>query len=289
MSDMMHRGLTADSAARFLAVEVTEAAEEARRRHGLNNGTARLLGEAMTAALMMSAYIKGEERITLQIQCSEPPLSISCDVNAEGGVRGRLSPPNAQIRTHGRLKGMMLVIKHNVNTELYRGVTAIDDQSIGQALATHLRESSQVDAVVNIHSKSVGEKIISKPMAWAGGVLVERMPAAKDLPSLSPAAFEAHYGSVRDLSGEAVRAVLTTKSLSGAPTMVMEQRPVAWKCHCSQERVAGMLISLGPAELQSMIDEDHGAEINCHFCNEQYTVSEQELVALKQAAEGARA
>jgi molecular chaperone Hsp33 len=46
----------------------------------------------------------------------------------------------------------------------------------------------------------------------------------------------------------------------------------------------GMLISLGESELQDMIDNDHGAEITCHFCNEQFRVSEEELVILKSAA-----
>lgn len=234
----------------------------------------------MTAALMMSAHIKGEERITLQLQCEQPPLSVVCDVTADGGVRGRLSPPNAQIRTHMRLTGMMMVIKHNANTELYRGVTAITDQTIAQALSTHLRDSSQVDAIVRIHSELGPDK----RMSWAGGVLIERMPPAQDLPHLTSDEFEAHYGTLRSVTGDALREVMTQRSVLGSPTMVMEARDVRWQCSCSRERVMGMLISLGESELQDMIDKDHGAEITCHFCNEQYRVSEDELVVLKSMA-----
>ncbi|MFT4975325.1 MAG: molecular chaperone Hsp33 [Myxococcota bacterium] len=277
MPDRMQRGLTADSAARFLALEITEAADEARQRHQLNRGSARLLGEAMTAALMMSAYIKGEERITLQIQCEQPPLSISCDVTADGGVRARLSPPTAQIRRHGRLSGMLMVIKHDARAELYRGVTAIDDQTIASALSTHLRDSSQVDAIVNIHSESGPDGALS----WAGGVLIERMPPATDLPHLTPPEFKAHYAPLRDLDGPALQEALAQQKLLGAPMLVMEERPLRWQCTCSRPRVLSMLVSLGADELQSMIEEDHGAEINCHFCGEQYTVNETELTELR--------
>lgn len=280
MSDTMQRGLTADSTARFLTVETTTAAEEAHRRHGLNNGSSRLLGEAMTAALMMSAYIKGEERITLQIQCEQPPLSISCDVTADGGVRGQLSPPNAQIRNHRRITGMMMVIKHNAQSELYRGVTAIADQTIAQALSDHLRDSSQVDAIVRIHCETGADKTLS----WAGGVLIERLPPAPNLPHLTPTEFEAHYARLRTLTGDLVRASMTDHTLLDAPMMVMEERPIRWQCHCSQERVFGMLASLGPDELDDMIATDHGAEVTCHFCNERYVVSEDELRVLRAAA-----
>ena len=34
---------------------------------------------------------------------------------------------------------------------------------------------------------------------------------------------------------------------------------------------------LGEAEVQSMIDEDHGAEAVCHFCGNKYQYSEGEL------------
>ena len=35
-------------------------------------------------------------------------------------------------------------------------------------------------------------------------------------------------------------------------------------------------------EIQNMIDEDHGAEASCHFCNETYYFTEAELEELKQ-------
>ena len=34
-------------------------------------------------------------------------------------------------------------------------------------------------------------------------------------------------------------------------------------------------------ELQAMIDEDHGCEINCQFCNTKYQFDENELKAIK--------
>ena len=48
-------------------------------------------------------------------------------------------------------------------------------------------------------------------------------------------------------------------------------------CDCSRQRFERGLISLGREELNSMIREDHGAEVNCQFCNKKYLFTEAQL------------
>ena len=45
------------------------------------------------------------------------------------------------------------------------------------------------------------------------------------------------------------------------------------------------LVSLGRKDLQSLIDEDHGAELGCHFCHSKYFFSTEELRRLLTRAE----
>ena len=56
--------------------------------------------------------------------------------------------------------------------------------------------------------------------------------------------------------------------------------PVQFKCDCSKEKFATALIAVGIDELNAMIDEDHGAEAVCQFCNNKYHYSEEELIEL---------
>ena len=41
-----------------------------------------------------------------------------------------------------------------------------------------------------------------------------------------------------------------------------------------------ILITVGKDEIQAMINEDHGCEMTCHFCNTKYQFSEEELTEL---------
>lgn len=66
---------------------------------------------------------------------------------------------------------------------------------------------------------------------------------------------------------------------------ILETVPVKFQCTCSKERFGNALISLGKQELQEMIDEDGQAEVQCHFCNEKYLFTRNELEKLKQRTE----
>ena len=45
------------------------------------------------------------------------------------------------------------------------------------------------------------------------------------------------------------------------------------------------LISLGRKDLQSLIDEDQGAELSCHFCHQKHFFSTEQLRELMKQAE----
>ncbi len=63
----------------------------------------------------------------------------------------------------------------------------------------------------------------------------------------------------------------------------LDKMPIKFACRCSKERVENAIISLGKKEIQEMIDEDGGAETRCHFCNEEYHLTAEELEELLSA------
>ena len=58
---------------------------------------------------------------------------------------------------------------------------------------------------------------------------------------------------------------------------ITNRQDLFFTCDCSREKMINALSTIGKQELQSMIDEDHGCEITCQFCNTKYQFSEEEL------------
>ena len=71
----------------------------------------------------------------------------------------------------------------------------------------------------------------------------------------------------------------------GLDPQILERTPVQYKCTCSRERMEKALISLGQKDLQSLIDEDEGAELSCHFCHRRHFFTTEELRELLSRAE----
>lgn len=272
----LHRGLTSGGAVRFLAVELRDLADRVRATHGLGPDAARLAGEALVANALMSAWIKGDERITLQLQGESPRFSYVSDVDAEGGLRARFAPGSLTRVAGDRVDGLLLAIKSNAHKELYRGMTALRHQRIEGALSEHLGQSDQVDALVRIDAQIADDGTVRN----AAGLVLERLPDEPGQPSLSPEAFASAHGGLREQSVSDLLVALAFGKISGEPVELLETRPLSWRCGCSQERIEAVLFNLGAEELQAMEREDGQAEVTCHFCAIAYTVSGPRLLEL---------
>jgi molecular chaperone Hsp33 len=276
MEGVRVRGLIGGGAVRLLLVEAHGPADEARRRHTLAASTAHLTAEAMVAAALLSAHLKDDEELTLQIQGEHPRVSIYVDQTAEGDQRARTTPATlTDADTPPEIQGLMLAIKAVHGREVYRGITPIDGR-LEVALSQHLTDSNQVHVVLRLHAH-VDDK---GTVRAAGGVLLELLAAEPGQPSMTPEAFHATYGDLTQMDASALLTELAFGSIRGEKLQLLESSSLRWQCRCSEERVLRMIASLGDPEVQSMVDDDHGAEVTCHFCNEVYTLSEAQLLAL---------
>lgn len=70
------------------------------------------------------------------------------------------------------------------------------------------------------------------------------------------------------------------KKILGEDCKILETDDVAYACDCSKEKFSHLLATLKKADLQEMINKDHGAELTCQFCKEKYHFSEKELKAI---------
>jgi molecular chaperone Hsp33 len=280
MSDWMIRGLVGDDA-RMIAVNATALAEQTRQLHGLTGDAVRVAAEAIVAALFMSAHIKGEERISFQIQGTKPKCAFIADIDSTGGLRARLTPAVMHLPYFGRMEGMLLVVKSLPGKEMYRGVTEVRAETIESALTRHLGQSAQVDAVLRVGAEinEAGE------VEWAGGILLERLPAKNpENSALAAAQFAVRFDPLRTIPVDAILGAFQQGVLEGQAIQRLEERELRWRCSCGQERVEAVLASLGVVELQAMREEDDGAEVVCHFCNVAYAVTGERLQQLLESA-----
>lgn len=265
----MVTALACERKVRVLAVVADGPARELCARHGLAGDSARLGSEGLVAAVLLSAQVKGEERITMEVQGERPPFHLAVDVWGEGRLRARLTPSQLHVED-GRFDGYLAAIRSLHGRELYRGVARIQGERFEEALARFLTESEQVDGRVRIHVELDDDGL----PASAAGLLVERFP------DLTPDTFAALFDEPLRADFGALMTGFAFGQLAGSPVEVLDARDLEFSCTCSTERVHGMLAALGRDEVRNMLDEDGGAEVTCHFCNTRYSVSGEDLARI---------
>jgi molecular chaperone Hsp33 len=131
---------------------------------------------------------------------------------------------------------------------------------------------------------SLGVLVSDERVESAGVLIVQLLPGASEAAIKS---IENSAGMFMDISG-----TMKAYHLDGAVDQllmhlqprVLERREVRYACDCSRERVERALITLGAEELNDMLQTQHGAQVDCHFCNKRYRFSEDDLRALLAAA-----
>lgn len=115
----------------------------------------------------------------------------------------------------------------------------------------------------------------------AGGFILQLLPGTDDETITK---LETNLSQVEPISKLIQKGLTPEEVLAavlGEEPEVLETVPVQFTCNCSKERFTRGIIGLGKDEIQQMIDEDGQAEAQCHFCNETYLFTKEELEAIR--------
>jgi molecular chaperone Hsp33 len=123
-------------------------------------------------------------------------------------------------------------------------------------------------------------------VAAAGGLMIQIMPGASEkIVGAIESSVSRAPQTTRMIREGASPADLLRTALGDIQFEILEERAVSFACPCSHERAISLISSIDRVELESMLREDKGALMNCHFCNESYYMNEADLEnILKQAS-----
>ncbi len=297
MSDHVIRCLLKDRPIRVVAAITTDVAREASRRHGLVAGAQVAVARAATSGLLLATMTKGKERIMLQVLGDGPLGGAIVDAYGNGQVRAYLKAPGTlipggagkRVRLVGGVgrKGVVNVIRDLGLKERVSGQAPILSGEIDADVEHYLTTSEQIESALGCDAV-LGE---DGTVRAAGGVLVQCLPD-------DPANKEMVAEMWKRLRLDAVYDTLASDNVAASSAEdlaravldehadeidVLDIGPASFHCPCTRERVVGALELMSDDDIQTMIDDDGGAEITCDFCREVYQFSADDLTGIKDA------
>ena len=292
MTDYIVRATAANAQIRAFACTAKNTVETARQAHNTSPVVTAALGRLLCAGAMMGSMLKGDEDIlTLQIKGDGPVNGLTVTADAKGNVKGYANVPDVMLPANaiGKLdvagavgNGILSIIKDMGLKEPYVGQTALQTSEIAEDLTYYFATSEQVPSSVGLGVLMEKDNTVKQ----AGGFIVQLMPFAED------AVIDRLEQNLAKIS--AVTSILDAGNtpeqmlellLEGMEPEITDTLPMSFSCNCDKARVEKALISIGRAELKDMIAEGKEIEVNCHFCNRNYTFSIEELKSILKKAD----
>lgn len=270
---------------RAYVVDATQTVSEAQQRHDTWSAASAALGRSLVGTLLLSSSVlKGDEKMTVEIQGGGPVGGIVVDGNANGTVKGYLQHPHVHLPLNMKHKidvaqavgnqGFLSVTKDLGVGDPFTGQVALVSGELGEDFTYYLAQSEQIPSAVGLSVFVNNDNTIDV----AGGFLIQVMPEASD------EEIDQLEKRIQDmpLVSELLRQKKSPEDIlqqlfPDETVKIVDRMPVSFKCDCSKERFAELLASIPRADMEAMINEDHHAQVVCHFCGNKYEYSDAEL------------
>lgn len=288
MKNQILRAVAFDGQVRVMVLEATEIVEEARRRHDSWHTATAALGRTICGTLLLGTGLNEGDRLSVEIIGDGPVGRIVTDTNGYGDVRGFVSNPKVALELNEQggldvggavgLPGTLIVRKWlGEDSEPFTGQVPLVSGEIAEDFTYYMALSEQTPS-------AIGLSVMVNPdesVASAGGFMIQMLPDASEevIQQIEDRLDELALFSKLLEEGKTLEELLDLLVGSGNGK-VLAYDDVRFKCNCNKERFSAGIIAVGREEIEKMIEEDEGAEVICHFCNEKYDFTKEELIEL---------
>ena len=202
-------------------------------------------------------------------------------------MRGYVQDPHVELmeKVPGKLDvgaavgtdGSLTVIKDLGLKEPYIGSIGLFSGEIADDIAMYFVESEQIPTAC-----ALGVLVDrDQSVLAAGGYLIQLLPGAgEDVIAKVEGSLMAAGPVTGLLRNDPDPEAMLRHALSDFDLEILERSPIEYRCYCSRDRMERALISLGPEELQAMIDEQGSADLTCRFCDNVQHFSRADLEAM---------
>jgi molecular chaperone Hsp33 len=284
--DKLIHGTAAEGTIRVMAAITTEIVRDAVRRHQTSPVVSDALGRVLTGTLLLGSSLKDFDRLTVKIECDGSVGGIVAETNLSGKVRGYVKNPVAESPSDkpgvkGIIgNGMFHVIREagletGFYVKPYHGSVPLFSGEIAEDFAYYLYKSEQIPSAVLLGVLLQSEEPF---VTVAGGVMLQMLPGANEhIITMIEDTIRHAPPLTSVISAGATPEDLLQLVLGIIEYEILGEMDVEFRCNCSDEKAEEVISTLGLEEVESMLEEDKGAEMTCGFCSLTYHLNEDQL------------
>ncbi len=287
--DTLQKFMFDQSRVRGELVEISDTWQQVQERRSYPAPVARMLGEMTAAAALLSANLKFDGTLILQIHGDGPVqlLVVECDASLQMRATAKLAD-DAEVSDDAQLQQLVNVNQQGrfaitldpanklPGQQAYQGIVALDGEDVATVIENYMLRSEQLDTRLWLAADT----------HVARGLLLQKLPeeggtggAQNDADAWNRTVMLAGTLTHEELLGTDIRTLL--ERLYWEETVrIFEPRHPSFRCSCSREKVGNMLKLLGREEVDSALADLGKLEIHCEFCGQLYAFDKVDCLQL---------
>jgi len=276
VNDTLNRFLFENTPVRGNIVNLTNTFQLALNKQHLPAGLKRALGELMAASALLTATLKMNGSLVLQIQSKGALKLLVVECTSDFGIRAT-AKWNGEINDDQNLFDLIehgqfvITLDPKDGGQTYQGIVPIEGDDISTILENYMLRSEQIDTKIWLASDGKS----------AAGMLLQKLPDTMNQVSKSEESAE-HDVDAWNRVGHLADTITNEELLNlDSETLLhrlfheedvrlFEASNTKFFCSCTRASVANMLRMLGNEEISSILEEQGKIEVNCDFCNTHY-------------------
>lgn len=280
--DSLVHALAFGDTVRVVAATTAHTLTEAIQRHQAMPTASAAFGRALTAALLVRATYKGDERVTLRFDSNGPLAPVIARALPDGTVHGTIGNAQAVVPPRdghldvaggvGRV-GLLSVTIERPEAEPFTSTIPLASGEIGDDVAQYYQDSEQTRSAVGLGVLLAPDRTVTA----AGGFIVQLLG---DVPQDAVAEVEARLSALPSVAGlieGGADAVELVRRLAGDDARILAQRDVAWRCPRRRDDIVSRIAALGRAATDELFPDDEPVEVVCEYCCETYRITHAEV------------
>jgi len=238
----------------------------------------KLLGELLVSTTLLTATLKFEGSITIQLQGDGPVSLAVINGDHDQKIRG-VARWEGDIADDASLhdmmgKGYLVITIEPKKGERYQGVVGLEGETLADVIEGYFANSEQLKTRLWIRT---GEH---EGKAHAAGMMIQVMPDGTG----TPEDFEHLEQLTATVKNEELFTLPANELLyrlyNQDSVRLYEPQPVEFHCGCSRERSGAAIITVERAEINDILAEEGSVSLHCDYCGTSYSFDEAEITEL---------
>ncbi|WP_100754346.1 Hsp33 family molecular chaperone HslO [Vibrio salilacus] len=277
-SNVLNRYLFEDLSVRGELVQLDQAYQRMISSKEYPAPLKKLLGELLVSTTLLTATLKFEGSITMQLQGDGPVSLVVINGDNDQKVRGvaRYEGDIADDATiHDMMgKGYLVITIDPKKGERYQGIVGLEGDSLSDILEGYFANSEQLKTRLWLRS---GEH---DGQAHAAGMLIQVMPDGTGTPE-DFEHLEQLTNTVKDEELFSLEAnELLYRLYNQEQVRLFDPQPVEFHCGCSRERSGAAIITIDRSEVDDILAEVGSISLHCDYCGTDYSFNKTEVLQL---------